>query len=783
MANSRNNWRVLSICLLLGVVTLAGYWHVVNCGFVDYDDPSYFSNNPHVQAGLTPQSIVWAFRTDELVSRYPLTWLSLMLDADLFGKGPFGPHFTNLLLHVANAILVFLVLRMLTGAFWRSALVAALFALHPLRVEAVAWISERKGVLSSFFWLLAMGAYVRSVQEAKRDQLTGEDADREQSGSVYRSRASLFQWLALAFFTCGLLSKPMVVTLPFVLLLLDYWPLERFTFATVRSRPAVLVRLVVEKIPYFLLSAVIGGVTMLTHEKAGAVVSLTSSPLSSRLANALVAYARYLGKTFWPVDLALPYPLPAHWPVGEVVTATLLVVGLSAVVLWLGRRHRYALVGWCWFLGTLVPVIGLVQWGDQAMADRFMYVPQIGLFIGLVWAVGELAVHWRVPKYSVGTVAVVVLVACTFRTWNQVHYWTSTETLFHHTLAVTGDNYTADVNLGSALDDQGKTQEALPLFVRAVKLAPHDPDGNYNLGVALLKLGHPEEAVAPLTQALKAKPDYVDAHINLGSALMKLGRLARAAEQFQTVIHLDPSRPEGYFNLGTLFMAESKLEHAIECFNDAIQLKPDYAEARSNLGIALMRSGKANEGIQQLTEVTRLQPTNSEAQFNLGLACLNHGDLEQAVRRFNESLRLTPGQAKVQYRLSQALLREDQTKEAVALLEKASRLHPDHPDILNELAWVLATDPDAEVRSGLEAVRLAGHACELTENQQAPMLNTLAAAYAETGQFSRAIATARESRKLAEAAGQKEVAAQAEDLLKAFQSGQPFRDSSRQPAH
>jgi hypothetical protein len=392
------NQPVTVTCLLLFLVTLACYWSVVSCDFITYDDPDYFAANPHVQAGVTMKGVVWAFRTDHLSSRYPLTWLSFMLDAELFGKGASGPHLTNLLLHLANTVLMFLLLRRLTGAHWRSAVVAALFALHPLRVEPVAWISERKGLLSTLFWLLSVWAYARAVAGEKWRVTKPEELTVASDSSLVTRHSSRFYWLALLFFACGLMSKPMVVTLPFALLLLDYWPLGRIDLSMIRSQPSTLLRLVLEKIPFFALAAASCAVTFWVNRKFGNMVALADTSMSARIENTFISYARYVGKTFWPVNLALPYPLSGHWPWGAVVCATLLLVALTVVAFWLGWRRPYVLVGWFWFLGTLVPVIGLIQWGSQAMADRFTYVPLIGLFIILAWGAGELAARWSVPK-------------------------------------------------------------------------------------------------------------------------------------------------------------------------------------------------------------------------------------------------------------------------------------------------------------------------------------------------------------------------------------------------
>ncbi len=768
---------IVVLGLLLALVTLACFAPAVRCDFVNYDDPDYFSANPHVQAGLTLQGVKWAFTTDQLASRYPLTWLSFMFDAQLFGPGPAGPHLTNLLLHVANTVLVFLLLQWLTGARWRSALVAILFALHPLRVESVAWISERKGVLSTLFWLLSLWAYTKSVKAAIPPAGAAEAAGSELISTPVVQPARPWYWLSVVLFACGLLSKPIVVTLPFVLLLFDYWPLERFRFATFRVQPAILLRLVGEKVPFLVLAAVSCAVTYLVHENAGAVVTLASLPLGVRIENALVSYARYLGKTIWPTDLALPYPRPAHVAWSEVVLAAIVVAGLSAAAFGSARRRPYLLVGWLWFLGTLVPVIGLVQWGDQAIADRFSYVPAIGLCLMAVWAAAEALAQWRVPPVWLGAAAALLLALCEACTLSQLRYWTNSVTLFNHSYDVTRRNYVACLQLGSALDDAGKPDAALPLFSEAVSIAPRFAEAQYNLGRVLLEKGRLEEAIRHLNMALALNPRFASAHTELGAALMRKGELAEAATNLFTAVQLKPDDPDAHYNLATLWLLESKLDAAIGEFAEAIRLKPNYAKAQGNLGVALMRAGRATEGVARLEEAVRLAPADAEAHFNLGVALLDQGRAEAAVKQFSEALRLRPGEAKTHYHLALALARLRRSKEAIPEFREALRLQPDNPAALNDLAWLLASDPDPALRAGSEAVQLAEKACELTQHRLPALETTLAAAYAEAGRFKEAAATAEKARDLALAAGQKEVAARAAQVLSLAQSNRPYRET------
>ena len=470
------------LCLLLAAVTLAVYWPVMRCDFVDYDDPAYFMFNHHVQAGLTLNNVTWSFGTTATGNWHPLTWLSLMLDETLFGKSPAGPHFTNLLLHVANTVLLFLLFRRLTGAVWRSALVAALFALHPLHVESVAWISERKDVLSTFFGLLALWAYARFVQKS---EVRSQKSEVENQVSGLRLSTSGYYWLALLFFSLGLMSKPMLVTLPFLMLLLDWWPLQRFTISKLRTTAS---RLILEKIPFFVLSAISCVVTFIVQQKEGSVVAWVNLSTAGRVENASVSYTRYLGKTFWPFGLANPYPHPGHWELWVVIFSMVLVVGLTVAAVWVGRKCPYVAVGWLWYLGTLFPVIGLVQVGIQSIADRYTYVPLIGVFMILAWGLDEAGANRRLPRQLLVVIALLLLVASGLRTRNQLSYWQNSGTLFNHTLAVTGNNSTAYSALGSYLLRQGRSMEATNYYIKSLQIHPDNPDVIFNLGNALTKL-------------------------------------------------------------------------------------------------------------------------------------------------------------------------------------------------------------------------------------------------------------------------------------------------------
>ena len=464
MTGAKETAQTWMIGLLLGLAILALYWPALNCDFVNYDDPTYITSNQDIQHGLNKESIAWAFKTGAASNWHPLTWLSHMLDVQLYGLNPKWHHLTNLLLHMVNSILLFLILKRMTGALWRSAMVAALFALHPLRVESVVWISERKDVLSTLFWMLTVGAYARYVEK-----VDGQSQHNSQQRTIgASSKVKVYYGLAILFFACGLMSKPMLVTLPFVLFLLDYWPLQRFQIPELQG----VSRLLLEKIPFFAMAIASSVVTFIVQKQGGAVSPLTGLPFLARFGNAFIAYTRYLGKTIWPVDLSVLYPHPGHWPIIQIIGAIVFLALITAAVIWRWRAQPYLAVGWFWFVGMLVPAIGLVQVGIQSMADRYSYVPIIGIFIMAVWGMGELSARLPSGKWVAGIFAGLVLVICAVMTPLQVKFWQNSETLFLHAVDVTDDNYLAYNNLGFFYSNMGQTERAMKFYQSALKINP-----------------------------------------------------------------------------------------------------------------------------------------------------------------------------------------------------------------------------------------------------------------------------------------------------------------------
>jgi tetratricopeptide (TPR) repeat protein len=809
-SSTKNTRRTLLICALLGAVTLAMYWPVFHHDFVKYDDPDYVTENPHVLRGLTWANVSWAFRTGLAGSWHPLTWLSHLVDVQLFGLNAGWHHLTNLLFHAANAVLLFLVLQRMTGTAWRSAVVAALFALHPLHVESVAWVAERKDVLSAFFFILTLGAYVRYAEKVSSVEcrVTEREPGTRKRGVYYA--------LALVFFALGLMSKPMLVTLPFVLLLLDYWPLRRLELSTLNSRLSTLRRLVLEKLPFLALSLTVSILTLVFQQKAGAMNSLEASPLEFRISNALISYVRYAAKMLWPAKLAVFYPAPAQWPVEWVMGAAVLLAGLTVGSVWLAQRAPYIPFGWFWYLGTLVPVVGLIQVGQQAMADRYSYIPLIGLFVAVVWMVSEIPTRRPAFKNWVEALAAAAVMACAVLTWRQVSYWKNNTSLFRHALEATCDNAVAQNNLGVGLLTAGNVTEAEPHFAEAVRIHRNYLEALVNLALCRDQQGHLGEAADLYERALSIRSS-VSAHYNLANLRAKQDKPVEAEAHFRAALELNPEFVGAWYNLGILKAKQGQSEQAAQCYAQALKLKPNYTEVHLTLGALLAGQHKFDEAIAQFKAALSTSPTNSDAHFNLAAAWEAKGDPGAAAAEYAEACRLRPEDLEAREKLGLALLGQGRATEALPHLEQVARARPSAPAhyhlalaldglregaaaaahyreavrldpnataYLNDLAWLLATDPRAEVRNGAEAVRLAEEACRLSGGKEARFWGTLDAAYAEAGRFDDAVATATKARDLALAAGNSEIAQLAEGRLALYRTRKPYRSpapSTTQP--
>ena len=711
-----HGYLVPAICTFLALAVFVVFAQTLRHGFVNFDDDLYVYENRHVLTGLAPDAVAWAFTHTHAVNWHPLTWISHMLDVQLYGLQPGGHHLTSVVVHAAVVVLLFLFLREATGAAWPSAFVAAVFGVHPLRVESVAWIAERKDVLSGLFFVLTLRAYVRYVRDPA-------------SRSAYVA--------VVALFGLGLMCKPMLITLPLVLLALDYWPLRRFTGQEGISK---LRRLVAEKAPLFALAAASCAITLVGTRPT--IRSFEEVPPALRVANAAVSYVAYLAQIVYPVGLAPFYPYSAAGVTAVRVGGALALLGIVSVSAFLVRRERpYVLVGWLWYLVMLLPVIGIVQVGAQARADRYTYLPHIGVYVVVAWAVAEASRSWRRRAAVLGVVgagAIGTLMACAYQ---QASYWRNSETLWRHTLAWNDDNSVAHNNLGAALLADGRVDEAIGHFRRAMQINPQNAFAYNNLGAALIRTGRPDEAVGPFTTAFGIDPDYGDAHNGLGNALLDMNRVGEAAAQYQK----------------------------------ALELNPEHADAHNGLGNAFLRAGRIDDAIAQYDATLRLDPRHVDAYNGIGNALLRTGRVDDAIARYTRALAIDPGYVLSHNGIATALMQAGRVDEAVRHYEEALRLDPDFPSVCNNFAWVLATSRDPAFRNGARAIELAERASRLAGGRNPVFLGTLAAAYAESGRFDDAVRVARAAIDLATETGQGAVASQTAQYLALYEHALPVR--------
>lgn len=625
--------RPLLLGLGLVLLTLIVYQPVSTYGFVNFDDGLYVTGNRHVQQGLTWQGFLWAWQANVASNWHPLTLLSHMLDCELFGLDARGHHLTNLLLHLANVWLLFEILRRMTRASaWAvaaSAFVAVLFGIHPTHVESVAWIAERKDVLSGFFFLLTLGAWHRWVQ-----------------AKTLRSYL-----LVLLFFACGLLSKPMVVTLPCVLLLLDVWPLGRLRAGEIRSTRelwADLRPLLVEKVPLLVLSAASSAVTVFTQQ--GSLATLAAVSAGRRLGNALVSYVVYLGKTLWPAKLAAFYPLPAAVPLWKTLAAGALLAAITALAVWRLRRQPWLAVGWLWFLGMLVPVIGLVQVGRQAMADRYTYLPSIGLFLAVVWGTAELVSRWRLPRMAVAGGALAVIAALAVAAHAQVETWKDSLTLFRHAIAVTRNNYLAHLNVAVELSRRGEQEEALLHFREVLRLQPNLADAHAALATGFRRWGRPAEALPYAQRAVQLKPERAHFHHTLAMILEDLGRKDEAIAELRIAMERNPRLADARYGLGLLLQEKGRTDEALQHYRAALEANSDLVDLYAPTATLLAQKGELAEAVRLYEEAVRRRPTPS-AHFNLALTLERMGRNAEARRHYEQALALDPGLEPARQRL------------------------------------------------------------------------------------------------------------------------------------
>ncbi len=624
------------------------YAQAARFAFVNYDDPDYVTHNFQVRAGLTGRGVAWAFGSAHASNWIPLTWLSHMADIQLFGLRSGMHHLVSVAIHLASVLLLFAVLNRMTKAVWPSAFVALVFAVHPLHVESVVWISERKDVLSAFFWILALWNYARYVERPGRGRYL----------------------LVLLTFCLGLLAKPMIVTLPFALLLLDFWPLQR-------SEPWG--KLIREKIPLFALSVCASVVTFVVQRQGGAVITLQRVPISLRIENAFLSYVTWLGQFLWPARLAAFYPYPDVLPLSETLAAVALIAAISLFAWRTRRRYSWFFSGWFWYLGTLVPVIGLVQVGEQSHADRYTYIPLIGISIVLAWGARTILK----PRVAAVT-ALVVCLAWIVTASAQAAYWRDSESLFRHAIAVTQGNYEAWSGLGLALRDRGQIEEAVSDYRKALEIKPDFADARNNLGEALLLLGHPDEAIVDLKEAIRLQPS-ADAHTNMGAALERLGKLPDAHAEYLAALSLDPRDAAALTGMGSVLEDEGRKDEALQELDEAVEIDPDYAPAHYNLGRLLGTEGRVTEAASQFTEAIRLQPADAASHYNLGTALAVQGKLDEAAVEFREAIALNPGDAMAHFNLGSALAQSGKMDEAIAQFSEALRIRPEFEDARQSL--------------------------------------------------------------------------------------------------
>jgi tetratricopeptide (TPR) repeat protein len=769
MDAGKENRLVTALGLILVAVTVLIYTPVWENKFIVLDDSDYIVENPHVRSGLTADGIYWAFTTGYGGNWHPLTWISHMVDIQLFGLEPGPHHLVNVVLHSLNALLLFLVMRSATGALWPSFFVAALFAWHPAHVESVAWAAERKDTLSTLFWILTLQAYIRFAR-------TGSRGDY--------GRTALFLGL-------GLLCKPMLVTLPFVLLLLDYWPLGRLQLAvpakrdrrflnrimdTLRASQDAIVERVREKAPFFLLILISSFITLRAQRSVGAMAPMEDYGVGLRLANVAVSYARYVGEFIWPADLSVFYPLPDRWPWYSVAVSLALVGALTWAALRETRRRPWVVVGWFWFVGTLVPVIGLVQVGSQSMADRYTYITHTGLAMIVAWFAAEIIRTRSGARGPLLTWTVIALVAGALATRVQAGYWRNTGTLMNHAIKVTGRNAFAHLNLAYANAAVGGVDDAIRHYRIALTINPNHADIPFRVALGWANENRLKDAIQLYTVVLERVPDHIEARYNLGNALLKMGKWDEGVAQYILVLRQKPDFADAHNNLGFALASKQRYPEALLEYNKAIQINTNYADAYNNLAVALDNMDRPEDAAANYAMALKIKPGSAATHDNLAMTLLKLGDAGAAHRNLLEAIRLAPADAKFQYHMGLVLGAQGKLDEAIDRFRAALRLQPDWPGALTTLAWLFATHPDPRYRNGAEAVKLASRACELTSNREAKHLDTLAAALAEAGRFDEAINTARMARESAAAAGQTPLAEAIEKRIVLFQSRKPFRD-------
>ncbi len=626
MNRAREGTAGVAIYAGLCLVLLAAYLQVHNFDFIQYDDPEFVANNVHLRDGLSFDAVRWAFTSIYAANWFPLTWISYLGGYQLYGLNSGWHHLTNVALHALNTLLLFGILKRMTGARWRSAFVAFAFALHPLHVEPVVWIAERKEVLSGLFWFLTIWAYL-----------------------YYLEKPRLYRYGSVVVLFCGgLMSKPMIVTLPFALLLLDFWPLGRWKTIPFR-------RLILEKLPLLILAAAASVITLIAQQRGGAVSSLELIPLGLRLQNAAISYVIYVLKFLWPTNVSIIYPFYETLPPWQVAGAISVLIAISILTLLETRRRPYLAAGWLWFLGTLVPVIGFIQVGAQSRADRYTYIPFIGLSVILAWGLEEISNLSNWAKPAVIAIAIAACLSWFTATFIDVGYWRNTIAIFEHAIEVTNNNSIAQARLAQGLLFDGRVTEAIPHLEESLRSNPNDPEPHVLLGEALSRSDKLADAAAQFQAAVQLRPSDADAQEGLGMVLTDLGRIAEARPHLLEAIRLRPGDPDSHYNLGRLYGLSGQADQAIAQFAETVRLKPNDAAAHYNLATALAVAGRIDPACDEFRAAMRLKPDYMEAHLSLARLFASLDRCKEAVVELREALRLEPDSADARELLARCL--------------------------------------------------------------------------------------------------------------------------------
>jgi tetratricopeptide (TPR) repeat protein len=719
---------IFAVCAGLALITWLVFGQVLGHQFVNYDDEFYIYENARVMSGLSWQNVWWAVTHTVCFNWHPLTVISHMFDCQLYGLRPAGHHFTSVLFHSVAVILLFLALRQMTHALWKSAFVAAVFAVHPLHVESVAWVSERKDTLSAVLFVLTLGAYTHYV----------------------RRRSLTAYFLVLLLFALGLMAKPMLVTLPFLLLLLDWWPLRRLSASPKSNDRSKILSgstigcILLEKIPLFFLSAASCFATLVAQKSV--IYRFDQLSLTERAGNAALAITIYLRQSVLPMGLSVFYPHPRHELSAIQVGAAFLLLGVITVAAFIFRRaHPYCLVGWCWFIGMLIPVIGIVQVGGQSHADRYTYLPQIGLVMAVTWLVENISLAMRNRTAILGAAAGVIVASLMGLGWKQTMVWRDSRSLWMHALAVNPRNDTA-----------------------------HNA-----LAAVALRENQVDEAIFHARNALEIRPDSPDAHNQLGQAFLSKGRRAEARAEFQRVIAISPNRPRVHYNLGTLLLEAGELDDAIVQFREEIKIQPAFVEAYTNLGTALVRKGELDQALAYFQKAVEMDPYLPKVHYNIALILRGRGQRDEAAFHLQKELQVNPANAEAHSDLGVVWLEEGRVKEAIDEWQKTLELDPANLNAQVNLAWTLATFPDSTIRNGAKAVDLAERALQVSGERDPRIYQVMAAAYAEHSQFDAAVGAAERGAEVARRQGDNVIADALQSNAELYRRRLPLRTGLR----